>query len=236
MRDIRKIRLHILFMMCIICVFFTIYFGYKILSWHKDNKNTEKIMEQIESVVTINIEGNSFNIAGLGRLNPDTVGWLRVENTKIDYPIVQTTNNEYYLKHSFDKSDNRAGWIFVDYRNTLDYNDKNIVIYGHNRKDESMFGTLKEALSKEIKIYLLLGNEIQKYEPFSVYTIKKENYYLSTNFDNDYEFEKYLKTVKDRSIKNFSVNVSTQDKILTLSTCANNNDYRVVVHAKRIVE
>ncbi len=229
-----KIKICIFFSICIICVFLTIFLGKKIWTWHKDNNYNEKLMNKINQIETMKTDDNPINIEGLTDINTDAVGWIKVENTNIDYPLVQTSNNDFYLKHSFDKSENGAGWIFVDYRNKLNHNDKNIVIYGHNRRDGSMFGTLKEALSKETKIELVLGKEIQKYEVFSVYTIEKEDYYLSTRFDDNEEFEHYLNTIKGRSIKPLNVDVTAEDTILTLSTCANNNDYRVVVHAKKI--
>ena len=87
----------------------------------------------------------------------------------------------FYLKHSFDKSNNSAGWIFADYRNKFDGTDKNIIIYGHNMKDNSMFGRLKSVISEDWYnnednkyITLITENEIQIYEVFSVYQIEKE--------------------------------------------------------------
>ncbi len=77
--------------------------------------------------------------------NSDTIAWIKVNGTNINYPIVKTTDNDYYLNHSFDKTYNDAGWIFMDYRNTLN-NDKNTIIYGHGRLDKTMFGTLRNIL------------------------------------------------------------------------------------------
>ena len=159
----------------------------------------------------------------------------------MEYPVVKTTNNSFYLNHSFDKSKNLAGWIFADCKNKFDNTDKNIVIYGHNMRDGSMFGSLKNILNSDwydneenTNITLFTENEKCIYKVFSVYKIENEDYYIKTEFSNDSEFEKFIETLKKRSIKNFNIDISKEDSILTLSTCANNNKYRVVLHAKKI--
>ncbi len=179
-----------------------------------------------------------FNM--LKKQNSDTVAWIKVNGTNIEYPIVKAKDNEYYLTHSFDKSSNSAGWIFADYKNKFDGTDKNIVVFGHNRKDKSMFGSLKNILTSEwqnnsenTEITFVSENENCLYKVFSIYQIEKEDYYIKTNFSNNNEFEKFLETIKNRSVKNFGTPVSSVDRILTLSTCASNDNYRIVLHAKK---
>ena len=159
----------------------------------------------------------------------------------MEYPVLRATNNSFYLNHSFDKSKNSAGWIFADYRNKFDGTDKNIIIYGHNMRDDSMFGSLKNILNsawydneENTNITLYTENEKSIYKVFSIYKIESEDYYIKTEFSNDNEFEKFIETLKKRSIKNFNIDISKEDSILTLSTCANNNKYRVVLHAKKM--
>ena len=149
-------------------------------------------------------------------------------------------DNKFYLNHSFDKSNNTAGWIFADYKNKFDGKDKNIVLYGHNRKDNSMFGSLKNILNERwynnpenTDIIFITQNKKHIYKVFSVYQIEKEDYYIKTEFNSSNEFEKFIKTLKQRSIKNFNVDVSKNDRIITLSTCAGNSNCRVVLHAKK---
>ena len=157
--------------------------------------------------------------------------------------MVKTTDNEFYMNHSFDKSKNSAGWIFMDYKNKLDGADQNMVIYGHNRRDGSMFGTLKKILTKDwlentdnFIIPFITENEKSRYQVFSVYKIEKENYYITTNFKTNPEFQEFIDKIKSRSIKNFGIVPRLGDNILTLSTCADNDKYRVVLHAKKISE
>ncbi len=229
----------------IILLSILIYSGIKIFKWYKDKTNNNKIVEQIKSTVIVegknegeNKEEYTVNFNKLKEQNNETIAWLKVNNTNVEYPVVKGTNNSFYLNHSFDKSNNSAGWIFADYRNKFDNTDKNIIIYGHNMRDSSMFGSMKNILNsdwyeneKNTDITLYTENEKCIYKVFSIYKIENEDYYIKTEFKNDNEFEKFIKTLKKRSIKDFSVDVSKDDDILTLSTCANNNKYRIVLHA-----
>lgn len=248
-----KMENHIVIIFQLIFWLILIYSLIQIGKWYIHNKKNEKIMEEISSSITIvkeeqnkeveKSEENSYKVDfdTLKNVNSDTIAFLKVNGTQIEYPIVKTTNNEYYLKHSFDKKNNAAGWIFADYQNKFDGYDKNIVIYGHNRKNGTMFSTLKNVLNKNwyeneenLKIQLITEDDYFIYEVFSVYKIKKEEYYLQTNFKNDETYLRFIETLKKRSIKNFDIDVNEQDQILTLSTCANDNNYRVVLHAKKM--
>lgn len=223
-----------------------LYSGIKIYKWYKDNTNNNEITEKIKETVKIedkdeNKKEYTIDFSKLKEQNSDTVAWIKVNNTNIEYPVVKAQNNDFYLKHSFDKSNNSAGWIFADYRNKFDGTDKNIIIYGHNMKDNSMFGSLKSVISEDWYnnednkyITLITENEIQIYEVFSVYQIEKEDYYIQTSFNSETNFNTFAQTIKKRSKKKFKVDVNKEDNILTLSTCANNNKYRVVLHAKKI--
>ena len=230
---------------CLILFAILIYSGTKIFNWSKENIQNSSMAQNINkaAVTKPNTGENNkytvdFNL--LKRQNSDTVAWIKVSGTNIEYPIVKAKDNEYYLTHSFDKSSNSAGWIFADYKNKFDGTDKNIVIYGHNRKDKSMFGSLRNILSSEwqnnsenTEITFVSENENCIYKVFSVYQIEKENYYIKTDFSSNNEFEKFLKTIKTRSVKDFGAPVSSADSILTLSTCAANDNYRTVLHAKK---
>jgi len=173
--------------------------------------------------------------------NSDTVGWIKVNNTKVNYSIVQSNDNEYYLKHDFNKRNNAAGWVYADYRADFKYFGTNTILYGHNMLNKTMFGSLPSVLKKSwytneenqyIKLSTPYSNTVWKI--FSIYTIKPEVYYLMTYFKDDTEHQKFIETIHKRSIYNFNVAVSHEDKILTLSTCSDDGTKRVVVHAKMI--
>ena len=194
-------------------------------SYKKDLEFKEKIAE--------------YDFDKLKEINTDIVGFIEVEKTNISYPVVKSSDNSYYLNHSYAKEKNNIGSIFLDYRNDLDNLSKNNIIYGHGRLDNSMFGSLnnlldKEKLSNKDNYYITVTTpkSIMTFKIFSVYTIDKESYYIKTYFSNNKYFKEFLETIMKRSIYNFKTDVNTSDKILTLSTCKDNFGKRVVVHAK----
>ena len=228
----------------IVLIAVIIFSGIKIIEWIKSNKKNKDIMSKIKENVVINNEMDSNNeeykidFAKLKQKNSDAIAWIKVNGTDIDFPVVKGTDNSYYLTHNFDKEKNKAGWIFADYRNKFDGTDKNIIIYGHNMKNGSMFASLKDVIKEEWYnnennkyIALITENENCKYQVFSVYQIETEEYYLQTNISN---FKEFVEKIKGRSKKDFNVDIKETDSILTLSTCADNTKYRVVLHAVKI--
>ena len=185
----------------------------------------------------------SVDFSKLKAINPDTKGWLYVNNTNINYPFVQSGDNSYYLDHSFDRTYNVAGWLFADYKSNLSSFEKNTVIYGHGRVDSVMFGSLDKVLNeswytnKENQIIKLsTENKNTLWQIFSIYTVPSESYYLTHTFANDESYQKFINTMLSRSIYDFKVNVDVDDKLLTLSTCLDFDGNRIVVQAKLIKE
>lgn len=228
----------------IVLIAVIIFSGIKIIEWIKSNKKNKDIMSEIKENVVINNEMDSNNeeykidFAKLKQKNSDAIAWIKVNGTDIDFPVVKGNDNSYYLTHNFDKEKNKAGWIFADYRNKFDGTDKNIIIYGHNMKNGSMFASLKDVIKEEWYnnennkyIALITENENCKYQVFSVYQIETEEYYLQTNISN---FKEFVEKIKGRSKKDFNVDIKETDSILTLSTCADNTKYRVVLHAVKV--
>ncbi len=205
--------------------------SYNVTSYLDSYKKDLEFKERIEN----------YNFDELLKINSDIVGYIKVNNTNVSYPIVKGSDNTFYLNHSYDKKENEIGSIFLDYRNDLENLSRNNIIYGHGRLDNSMFGSLNNLLdsdwlSNEDNHYIEVTtpDKIMVFKIFSVYTIDKESYYIKTYFSDNKYFKEFLETVMKRSIYNFSTNVSTSDKILTLSTCKNNFGKRVVVHAKML--
>lgn len=211
-----------------------------------DSDNTE-IIEQKEDIPEDNpywdyIKMNliSVNFDDLLKINNETKGWIQVNGTNINYPFVQTSNNDYYLTHSYDKSYNQAGWVFMDYRNdTVNY-DKNTILYAHGMNNKTMFGSLRNILSSSWYnntnnhiIKLSTPTENTLWQVFSVYHIETTNDYIQTEFTSDEEYQTFLDMLKGRSAVTFDTSLNTTDKILTLSTCYNKTD-KVVMHAKLI--
>ena len=217
-----------------------------IILWYIENKKNNSIKEELNELINVEEKENDNNYANLFKTlkekNADTKAYLKVNGTNIDYVVVQSNDNNYYLKHNFNKDYNRSGWIFMDYHNKFDGTDKNLIIYGHNTKDGSMFGTLRRVITKEWYensnnhiITLTTENGPINYQVFSTYSIKVEDYYIQTDFKDDNEYSKFLQTLKARSVYNYHTDVSKDDHILTLSTCTGSGKTRMVLHAKELV-
>ncbi len=180
-------------------------------------------------------------IASILTINPDVVGWLKVNNTNIDYPVVQAKDNDFYLNHNLYNEEDKNGWVFMDYRNNNYELDANTIIFGHTMYYSGvMFGTLSNVLKKSwytnndnLTITFDTLYESHKYQIFSIYKVPKTTDYLQNYFENDEQFTEFVNLIKERSINDFDVNVKPGDKILTLSTCTTYTE-RLVVHAKLI--
>ena len=178
----------------------------------------------IKEVVSIKESNNSEDASEkLSNTNDDYKFWLSIDNTKINHPVVQGEDNEFYLNHDFNKSKNSAGSIFIDSKVNSD--SKNTVVYGHNMKDGSMFADIELFKNEEFfnnnKFIIVEKDGIQYvYEVFSVYYLSGENTdYLQTNFSSDKEFADFIHLAKERSIFDSNKEISSEN-ILTLSTCS----------------
>lgn len=236
------------------------------MHWEKDNKEIITQIEEVQKVTEIkeiedtekveiinpptqksdpywdyikmNLIDVDFN--ELKKINSDVIGWIQVNGTNINYPFVQTNNNDYYLSHQLNKKKNSAGWVFMDYRNNVTDFDKNTIIYAHGRINNTMFGSLRKVIKKNW--YTNTNNHIVKistekenslWQVFSTYRIKTTNDYIQTQFIDEEEYTEFLKLLKERSVYDYKVELTKEDIILTLSTCYD-DDTKVVLHAKLI--
>ena len=259
------LRKELIYLLLIIFLVFGAYSGINLIKWSMDAKNTEKQINEIntstevkevnDTIDTIIVnppkEENkenpywdyikiNVNFKDLKKINNDTVGWIQVNGTNINYPFVQTNDNTYYLKKDFNKKYNSAGWIFMDYRNNISNFDKNTILYAHGRVDGTMFGSLKNITksnwySDKNNHVVKLSTEYENtlWQVFSIYRIPETSDYLDIDFSSDEKYEKFLSLLKSRSEYQFEVDLNKDDKILTLSTCYKESD-RVVLHAKLI--
>lgn len=228
-------------------------FSYIFYDNYKSMKNNELINTEIKDIILDNknnieipkeekyVNEDVYNTNLL--INPDTVGWLTVNNTNINYPVVQGNDNKYYLNHNiFSKSD-KNGWVFMDYRSDIVNLSDNVIIYAHNRYYNGiMFGHIQAMMrysyytNPDNQIITLKGmNKTLKYQIFSMYKIETTLDYLRVIFESNEEKLKMFDLIKNRSIYDFKVELLENDKILTLSTCADENS-KYVVHAKLISE
>lgn len=178
------------------------------------------------------------------KINKDIVGWINMGNTRINYPVVQGKDNEYYLDHNIEKKSSKYGSIFVDYRNKnlpkFVNAEKNIIIYGHHMKDGTMFGDLM--LYKDEKFFKdnqIISFDIfpqqYKWQIFAAYVTNTDFNYIKTDFKNDAEFNEFIKSIREKSWYINDTIPNSKDIILTLSTCSYEFEgARFVIHSKLI--
>lgn len=212
-----------------------------------DNENTIKVNPPDEKINKDNpywdyMKMNliDVNFTDIKKKNNDVVGWIQVSGTNINYPFVQTTDNTYYLTKDINKNNNSAGWVFMDYRNNIKDFDKNTILYAHSRVNGTMFGSLKNIINNDwynnkLNHVIKLSTEYENtlWQVFSVYITPVVNDYIQIEFNNSDTYLEFLNMIQKRSAYTFDVSLNNLDKILTLSTCYNDNE-RVVMHAKLI--
>ena len=174
----------------------------------------------------------------LKKINNETVGYLVVNGTNISYPLVQHSDNSYYLKRDFYKKKTSMGWIYLDYRNNMNDLDDNSIVYGHSMLNGTMFGTLHRVLNRSFRknsenmvISLDTPTKSYKFKIFAAYRVDYTTDYLVDNFDSKEDFNAFVKMIRKRSGFKTKDTVEYGDKILTLSTCAGGGNRRMVVHA-----
>ena len=247
----------------IICIFVALgsfaYFGYY-------NYQASHSSEQVDNLSKVK-EGNDFvkikkasvtldkletpdileEYTSVFALNQKLVGWIKIDGTKVDYPVLQTLNNDYYLNHNFDQEEDKNGSIFLDKDCSIFPRTQNLILYGHNMKSGKMFGTLKsykdEAFyKKHPTIQFDTIYEKGTYEILYVFSevVHEETevafkYYQFINANSQEEYDSYMNEMAAMSIYDTGVTSVYGDALITLSTC----DYsagaeRFVVVAKRV--
>lgn len=190
---------------------------------------------------SIALPANNVDFESLLELNEDVCAWLQVPDTKISYPVVQGEDNEEYLHKTFKGKKNKAGSVFMDVNNSRDFSDKNTVLYGHNMKSGSMFHDLVNFKEEEFfnahrifYIYLADGRTLGC-EIFSAEIAEATAGYHQPSFETDEEFLDFANNLKELSLFPTDVEITAEDRIITLSTCSYEfNEARMVLHAKVI--
>ena len=174
----------------------------------------------------------------LEKINSDIVGWIYIPALDLSYPVVKYKDDEYYLDHSFEKKSSILGCIFMDYESPSDWTDFNTLIFGHNMRDQSMFGSLKRfireegLLKSEPYIYIYTEEEILIYHIFSLYIAEDGSQrYRIVQDENDLAW--YVKEAKELSMFDPEVEFAQMDYLISLSTCygAPGTSNRLLLHA-----
>lgn len=176
----------------------------------------------------------------VSEINDDLVAWITCPDTVIDYPIAHGEDNDFYLTHLADGKKNANGCLFIDCNNAGDFSDSNTIIYGHNMHSGKMFAVLmnyreQDFYDKHRYMYLTYGDDTYRLELFSAYVTTSSSYAYKMRFSNKAEYGQWLKEVADKSDFKADITLSTNDRMVTLSTCA--YDYanaRYVVHGRLV--
>lgn len=202
------------------------------LSETEDELTAEKMPEPVEIPV---------DFLSLQEQNPDVYAWIQIPGTKIDYPVVQREdNNGYYLNHTVEGEKKREGAIFTEDDNWKDFTDPNTVIYGHNMKNGSMFRGLHDYRDRKFfrehqKLLIYQPDRILHYQIFAAYVYDNRHLLKSFSFEDEEVFERYLQSIFERKdmgmIVDDEVEITADDKIITLSTCNGNDEQRYLVQA-----
>lgn len=252
----KKIRWDIvLILLALVC-----FFLYGIISY--DNYNTENNADEVKDKLReindnakLNIEVEYENeteaeipYRTLYEENSDMVGWLKIPDTNIDYPVMQTIEDEqYYLYRDFFGNKDKNGTLFMDTDSDMNRENSILMIHGHHMKSGAMFGGLaefskKEYFDKHSEILFYTKNEMRKYEIMSVFTTEIYNedtnefcYYKYFSLESKNEFDEYYKNIKKLSIYDTEVIAEYGDEFIVLSTCAyHTKNGRFVVVGKLI--
>ena len=175
-----------------------------------------------------------INFTELWKINPDLYAWIKIPNTMVDYPVAQYSgdDDEYYLHHNMYKESAFAGCIYTEKENKKDFSDPNTVLYGHNMQNGSMFRGLHSFQDKSFfdandKIYIYLSQRTLTYKIFSAYEYDDRHLLKSFDFSNKEEFKNYLEYAQNPTasltFNKRDVDITTDDKIITLSTCLGNS-------------
>ena len=176
------------------------------------------------------------NFELLQEMNTEAVGWLYSPGTPINYPVVQSANNDYYLKHLYNGQNNSSGAIFMDALNNSDLTDTNTIVYGHNMKNGSMFATLQNYsewwyYQQHPTMYYMTADKDYRIDVFACYPEPADSEVYTITFATDGIYSDYLQKIWSRSEINVNVPMDANDKILTLVTCTTGNE-RYIVQGK----
>ena len=233
---------NILILICVIGFITTLLF---ILNENQKFRLADKNYQDIRTLRVISssndsIENTVIDFDSLSKINPDIVGWIGIEGLEIDYPIVQTKDNEFYLNHLFSLEKNKLGAIFMDYRSNSKFKDRNTIVYGHNMKNGSMFSSLTNYKKQDYydanPDILLITKELKYRVDFFAGVIVDGSYEsVRLDFSNEDDFTQYIDSLVEMSTFKSAVTVGSEDRIISLVTCSYEyNNARYALYGKLV--
>ena len=200
-----------------------------------DNGEGNSASNNEESEVPVQVDFDKLKAS-----NPDVIGWIYNAGTVIDYPVVQGSDNEYYLHHLITGKYKSSGTPFLDINMKKDFSEKNNIIYAHHMKNGSMFSSITKYkdinfYNEHKNMYLMTPDNNFRLEVFSAYITPADSDTYMRGFGEDEEFTNYIKKITDLSLIKTDVNVTNKDNIISLSTCSYEyENARFIVHCKAV--
>lgn len=224
----------------IICLLVFIFSAVNLLRWAIYNKKSanliQKVIEQnfTEEVSDNQIQAtNPVNFEELKKINEDVVAWIKIADTTVNYPVVQSEDNEYYLQKDLNKKYSTCGWIFMNFKNNSNFLDRNTTIFGHNIKSGLMFKDLlkiyRNELGNDVTIEIYTETEKLEFAVYSSYMIEPEEYATQV-LTTDEQEEEYISKILNRSSITYNIVPTKKDRLITLSTCDNSGQNRILIH------
>lgn len=203
------------------------------------------VAEAKAKTLSLTDANGNVDFAAIQAYNPDIYAWIIIPNTKVNYPIVQSAVDDYYIMKNYDGSKGYPGAIYTNSVNTKTFNDFNTVVYGHNMRNKSAFGSLHNFDSADFfnanqDMYIYTPDGVYKYQIYA--TVKYSNDLILSAFPSS--IESYRQAFIDMTLSGYAkakvehvragVEVTTDDKLVTLSTCISDARYRFLVVAKQV--
>lgn len=241
-----RILSDIVIVVCLMIAGFSGWNLYKELHEYQESKETyEKLTPEvvIENPDTNEVDtAPLFDWEKLKGINGDFVGWIRLDDSTVDYPFVQGTDNEYYLRHLFDGTYNNSGCVFMDVNNNRDFSDKDTILYAHNMKNGTMFASIekyKDASYYDGHKVIHIYTEAATYDVYPVAGIVTDGQddYVRTSFNDDNDFMSYVNRFVSSSTFTSEQSIESTDRMIMLSTCNyDRSDGRYVLIGKLVQE
>ena len=238
---------YVIIAICVIVILgIIVYFVYNQFMLHS-NKEIYSDIEVNEELNDSEVAENVEKVRNLQKENADVKGWIKIDDTIIDYPILQTTDNEYYLKHNYKKEESKYGSIYLKNECDIKNNNSNLIIYGHNMKDDQMFNCLLKYENKDFfdnhqKIKIATDNEENEYSIISVFKSRVFyqdeddvfRYYNYINFEDENQYNEYVDNCKKIQLYDTGLSAKYGEQLVTLITCEYSQENgRMVVVAKK---
>ena len=191
----------------------------KILQQQKEK--AEKVLESDENIQSL----LEIDLAALREVNEDVIGWIRIPDTPIDYPLLQWTDNQFYLKHTWKQVANGSGSIFMEWQNSPDFSDFNTIIYGHNMTSGLMFGTLRNYRNRAYWeqhpcFYIVCDRGVLRYDIFAAHRAGIDTIIYGLELDTVEKWTRFIRFATDYASYDTGIVPGAEDSIVTLSTCS----------------